>query len=113
MTDPFAAYGAKATSTAKDRLVGPTKTRAGLRELYALVETELRAANSKAALAACLEAHNSTIIQVHAEAPLLWSGDGAEFRGLEKEIEHAAARVDDGLDFPRWEPSDPTVSAVI
>lgn len=103
--DPFAAYGAKATSQTPGRLVGPIKTRSAVRDQYALVEAELRACTTKAALAAALEAHGSTIRQVHAEMPFLWSGSG-DFLGLEKEIEHATARVDDGLDFPRWEPAE-------
>lgn len=104
MTDPFAAYGHKATSTAKAPLVGPLRTRSLVRDRYELVVTELRACTSKQALAACLEAHGSTITQIHAEMEFLWAGDGEEFSGLEKEIALATARVDDGLDIPRWEP---------
>jgi len=107
VTDPFAAYGAKATSQAKAALVGPVKLRADLRERFALVSTELAGVGTPEALEACLEAHGSTILQIHTEMEFLWSGDGNDFLGLEKEIEHAKARVDAGLDFPRWEPGQP------
>jgi hypothetical protein len=91
-------------------LVGPIKTRSEIRLRYDLVVADLKAADSKLALLSALEAHSSTITQIHSEAPLLWRGDAAEFRGLEKEIEHATARVDDGLDFPRWEHSGHQIS---
>lgn len=103
-TDPFAAYGVKATRQAPAPLVGPAKTRSLLRDRYDLAATELRAVTTPEALEACLEAHGSTIRQVAAEMEFLWNGDGNDFLGLEKEIEHARARVDAGLDFPRWEP---------
>lgn len=105
MTDPFAAYGARATGNTPTRLVGPIKTRGEARDRYDLVVTELRSCLTPDALAAALEAHGTTILQIHSELEFLWSGSG-DFLGLEKEIEHATARVDDGLDFPRWEPGN-------
>lgn len=113
MTDPFAAYGAKATSQAKPALVGPVKLRADLRERYGMVVAELAACETIEALESCLEAHSTTILQIHSEMEFLWRGDGNDFAGLEKEIERATARVDAGLDFPRWEPAQSTASVVI
>ncbi|QDZ07472.1 hypothetical protein FPZ24_08240 [Sphingomonas panacisoli] len=113
MTDPFAAYGVKATSRAPDRLVGAMKTRDVARDRYSLVVAELRAVTTKAALDACLEAHRSTILQIHSELEFLWRGDGNDFLGLEREIEHATARVDAGLDFPRWEPRQQQTSDLL
>lgn len=112
MTDPFAAYGARATSNTPARLVGPIKTRGEMRDRYDLVVAELRACATKEALAAALEAHGTTILQIHSELEFLWSGSG-DFLGLEKEIEHATARVDDRLDFPRWDLGDPMAEAMI
>ncbi len=103
-TDPFADYGSKATRQAPERLVGPAKTRSLLRDRYDLAAKELQAVATPQALEAALEAHNSTILQIHAEMEFLWLGDGNDFLGLEKEIERARARVDAGLDLPRWEP---------
>lgn len=113
MIDPFATYGAKATSQAKPALVGPVKLRSEVRDRFALVSAELAGVTTPSALEACLEAHNSTILQIHAEMEFLWSGDGNDFLGLEKEIEHARARVDAGLDLPRWEPGQSAALAVI
>ena len=104
MSDPFATYGAKATSQAPAALVGPVKTRSLIRDRYALAVAELAGVATQQALEVCLEAHVSTITQIHAEMEFLWTGDGNEFLGLEKEIERATARVDVGLDLPRWEP---------
>ena len=105
MSDPFAAYGTKATSQTPARLVGPTKLRADLRDRYALAVAELQTVTTREGLEACVEAHGSTIRQIAAEMEFLWRGDGNDFLGLEKEIERATARVDAGLDFPRWEPA--------
>lgn len=106
MSDVFAAYGARATTTAVPRLVGPMATRALARDRYVEIVGELNACQTPVAVAAVLDARCADVTQFKAELEFLWLGDD-DFRGLEKEIEWATARVDDGLDLPRWEPGHP------
>lgn len=103
MSDPFADYGKRATTTQPTALVGPMKQRAVARERYAEILAELNACNTPADVERCLAARSPDITQYKAELEFLWLGDD-DFRGLEKEIEWATARVDERLDFPRWEP---------
>ena len=102
MSNPFADYGKRATSTVPDRLIGPNKTRAAARERYHEIVTELGDFSDPENLEIYLMQIASEIAQFRAELPFLWEGDG-DFLGLQKEIERAQARVDDGLDFPRWD----------
>jgi len=104
MSNPFADYGKRATSTVPDRLIGPIGKRADARARYAEIVTELGAYSDPKNLEKYLAEIGREIAQFRAELPFLWEGDG-DFLGLQKEIERAQARVDDGLDFPRWEPS--------
>lgn len=109
MTDLFAAYGHKATSTAPAPLLGPLKRRADARTRYSEIVDAMAACQTPPGLEAYLQSIRAETVQFAAELEFLWSGDDA-FLGLEKEIERARARVDDGLDFPRWEPSSPHAS---
>jgi len=117
MNNPFADYGKRATSTVPDRLIGPNKTRATARERYHEIVTELGDFSDPENLEIYLMQIASEIAQFRAELPFLWEGDGeipdrkslqngemhVGILGLQKEIERAQARVDDGLDFPRWD----------
>lgn len=102
MSDPFTSYAAQATSQRPAPLLGPIKTRHALRERYAEIVTMLGACSDAPALEAVIDELKGEITQIHAEHDFFWSGDG-DFLGLEREIERARARVDDGLDFPRWD----------
>lgn len=103
--DMFSAYAKAAHSRVNSpaRLVGVTKTRAEARSRYAEICADLMACETPAKIVAYLDSIEADILQFRAEMEFLWFGDG-DFLGLEKEIERARARVDDGLDFPRWEP---------
>ena len=103
--NPFEAYGKRATTTVPDRLIGPNKTRAVAKERYHEIAAELADFSDPENLEIYLMQIASEIAQFRAELPLLWHGDGGDFLGLAKEIERAQARVDDGLDFPRWDVS--------
>ena len=93
MTDPFAAYGRKATSTAPDRLVGVTKTRAAARLRYAEIISELGACEDADMLEAYVTSIAADIAQFKAELPLFWDGED-DFPGLEREIQAAQERLE-------------------
>jgi hypothetical protein len=105
MTDLFSAYAKAAHSRVNSpaRLVGVIKTRAEARERYVEIVADMTACETPAELAAYLDSVNAEIVQFQAEMEFLWAGEN-DFLGLQKEIERAHARVDDGLDYPRWEP---------
>lgn len=104
MSNPFEDYGKRATTTAATPLVGVIKRRADARTRYTEIVAELQACATVSELDACTAKLRPELAQFAAELEFLWLGDG-EFRGLKKEIEWAQARVDDRLDFPRWEVS--------
>lgn len=103
MTDPFAAYASKAQTIVNQpaKLIGVHKTRGEARQRYETLVADLRACLTKDALEEELEIRRAEIAQFHAELDFYWEGDG-DFLGLSKEIALAQARVDAGLDFPRW-----------
>jgi hypothetical protein len=68
-------------------LKGPIKTRAGVRTAYGNFCRELEACADEEMLEALLAAEKPLIDQIRDEAPFLRDGDGADFLGLEKEIE--------------------------
>lgn len=103
MSDPFASYGHRATSTATPRLVGIMRTRQQAKQRYTEMVAQLHAAKSSEALAAYLDSVRHEIVQFETELPFFWEGDG-DFAGLQQEIERATVRLDDGLDYPRTEP---------
>lgn len=102
----FEAYAERARIIANKPppMLGPLKTRAAARERYAVLVAELHALTSTAALERWLIEHRQETAQFASAMEFLWLGDGsAGFRGLRDEIEWARARVDDRLDFPRWD----------
>lgn len=108
--NPFEAYAAKAHTIVNQppKLIGINKTRGEARQRYDAIVKELRSFQTKESLAEYLEILRPETAQFHAELEFYWEGDG-DFLGLRKEIALAQARVDDGLDLPRWEP-EPTGS---
>lgn len=103
MSDPFAAYGHRATSTAAARLVGVMKTRSGAKARYVEITAQLAGMPDSISLADFLTGIRHEIVQFETELPFFWEGDG-DFAGLQQEIERATVRLDDGLDYPRHEP---------
>ena len=106
MTNPFADYGKQATSQRAAPLVGPIKTRAASRERYVEIVQELHRFSNIEDLEIYLLQHRQEIAQFRAELGLYWHGDGNDFPGLRKEIERARVRLDDGLDWPRYAPTE-------
>ena len=102
--NPFEAYAARAHTivTQPAKLLGPLATRSEARVRYDTLVAELRAFQTAASLEEYLEIARKEISQFHAELEFYWEGEG-DFLGLRKEIALAQARVDAGLDFPRWE----------
>lgn len=90
--EPFAAYAKKANSIAKHHpapLIGAIRTRREAMEVYVQIIAAMNHCASVAALQAYLDETEKTLLQFHAELDFLWTGDGADFAGLDKEIERA------------------------
>lgn len=102
MSDPFADYGHRATTTAAPRLVGVLKTKAAAKDRYTAIVREMAAIGTKQELAKYLEGIEPEVVQFRTELDFFWEGDG-DFAGLQREIERAQVRLDDGLDYPRYE----------
>jgi len=102
VSDPFAAYGKKATTTTPDKLVGVIKTRAEARARYGQLVAGLHECASKQTLNDYLFSIRAETVQYRAELPQYWEGED-DFLGFRKEIERAFVRVDVGLDWPRYE----------
>ena len=77
----------EAKATRQPPLQGPIKTRAAVRAAYGNFCRELEACADDDMLEALLEAEKPLIDQIRAEAPFLRDGDGADFLGLEREID--------------------------
>lgn len=92
--DPFAAYGHKATSNTPDKLVGVIKTRSAARDAYTAIAVELAACEDHDMLDAYLASIAHELAQFRAELDFLWEGDGADFPGLEQEIDRARERIE-------------------
>lgn len=101
MNNFFADYGKRATSTVPDKLIGPIAKRADARARYAEIVIELSEISHPENLEIYLMQIAKEIAQFRAELPFLWSGED-DFLGLEREIERARVRLDDGLDYPRY-----------
>jgi hypothetical protein len=84
-----------AARTAKPRLTGKYKTRAAARIAYGLIADELGCCEDSDQLEAYLCTIAEDIEQFRLELDHWWSGDGADFIGLEAEIANARARVID------------------
>ena len=105
MTDPFANYGKRATTTQPDKLVGVMKTRAEARGRYPELVEGLHACTDRQLLNNYLFRIRAYTIQLRTELPQYWEGED-DFLGFRKEIERAFVRIDAGLDWPRYEPSN-------
>lgn len=101
MTDPFTQYSKKALSAAPKRLIGVTKTRAEIRAVYTAIVAEMMACQTLAALRDVQANRRLEILQIQAEMPALWFGDGYDFLGLEREIESAFEAVEAAQFFTR------------
>lgn len=103
--NPFEAYAKTANTmvTQPAKLLGPLATRSEARIRYDTLVAELRTFQTAASLEEYLEIARKEIAQFRSQLPFYWEGEG-DFLGLRKEIALAQARVDAGLDFPRWEP---------
>lgn len=102
--NPFEAYSKRANTHVSHpaRLLGPNKTRSDARVRYGEIVAELASFSDSENLEIYLIGMTRELAQFQAELDFYWEGDG-DFLGLQKEIERARARVDDGLDFPRYE----------
>lgn len=100
----FEQYAKRANTivTRPPALLGPIKLRADARERCGGIAAELAAITDSENLEVYLLSIDRELTQFRTELEFLWFGED-DFLGLEKEIERARARVDDGLDFPRWE----------
>lgn len=103
--NPFEAYAKRANTVvnAPPPMLGPIKTRAAARERYNEIVAEMACCPSAPELEAYLQTNKSEIAQFASALEFLWLGSD-DFPGLEREIALAKARVDAGLDIPRWEP---------
>lgn len=102
--NPFEAYSKRANTHVNQptKLIGPAKTRATARVRYAEIVNELESCTDSENLEIYLISISKDVVQFQAELKFYWEGDG-DFLGLEKEIERARVRIDDGLDWPRYE----------
>ncbi len=76
-------------------LKGPIKTRKELRDACGAFVRDLNGCADQDMLDQVLSDNKALIDQVEEEHELFWRGDGADFLGLEKEIENAKAAFDD------------------
>lgn len=104
--NPFETYGKRATSSSAAPLLGPIKTRAASRERYVEIVGELAAREHIEDLEIYLLSIRPELLQFEGDLPQYWEGDGNDFPGLRKEIERARVRLDDGLDWPRYAPTE-------
>lgn len=74
------------------RLTGKHKTRAAARIAYGEIVRELHACEDESALDAYLDTIKEDIAQFQTELETAWKGDGADFIGLEAEIDAARIR---------------------
>lgn len=101
----FEAYSRRAGTIARHHpapLIGPVKTRREAMQIYTELVTGLAGHASLAGLQAYLGNNESRFVQFHAELDFLWSGDGADFRGLEREIEDAFEAVEAAQYFNKF-----------
>jgi hypothetical protein len=101
--NPFEAYAGKAKSIVERpaALIGVIKTRREARLAYNELVGRIRSCRRRSVLEQCLAEAEPQILQVHAEMPFFWHGDGEEFVGLEREIEAAFETVEAAQYFER------------
>jgi hypothetical protein len=89
--NPFESYAKQANTIVSrpPRLIGAIKTRKEAMEAYTAMVAGLHACDSVPALQAYLNEIEPKTLQFHAELDFLWSGDGEDFKGLEREIADA------------------------
>lgn len=73
-------------------LTGPIKTRAEARQIYAKIVAELNGCEDQDTLEIYLMTIGEEMIQFRNELDYLWSGDGADFLGLDREVQKAFGR---------------------
>lgn len=73
-------------------LTGPIKTRAEARKMYANIVAELNGCEDRETLEIYLITIGEELIQFCNELDYLWSGDGADFLGLDREVQRAFGR---------------------
>lgn len=100
--NPFADYAQKALSTQPPALLGPIKLRADARARYSEIVDALNSCETRDDVEDYIFSIEKELIQFLTELDYYWEGDG-DFAGLAKEIERARVRVDEGLDYPRYE----------
>lgn len=101
--DPFATYGAEAGKPIRPApLTGPIATRAQARIIYADIVAELTACEDPDTLATYLFTIGEELLQFEAELDFLWTGDGADFAGLNNEIQRATARCNETAGASQW-----------
>jgi len=76
-------------------LTGPIKTRAAVRDKYHEVVMEIAGAADKDSLEIYLETQRPFLQQLRDELPALWNGDGADFIGMDMEIQNAFKRIEE------------------
>lgn len=77
-------------------LKGRHKTRAAARQAYGEIVRELNACGDNDTLIAYVETISEDIAQFRDELPSAWKGDGADFIGMEAELDNAFRRVRGG-----------------
>lgn len=85
--------GSRQQRQAPPPLKGPIKTRAALRTACGAFVRDLHGCGDQDQLDIVLRDNAALIEQVEEEHELFWKGDGADFLGLEKEIERAKLAV--------------------
>jgi hypothetical protein len=93
--DPQPEPGQPAKSQRQPPLTGPIKTRAELRIACGIFVRDLHGCADNDQLDIVLRDNAPLINQVETEAEFFWKGDGADFLGLEKEIDAARIRCNE------------------
>lgn len=96
MYEEFAPTEEKQDRKQPPRLTGPIKTRAEIRVACGEFVRELHACDDSDTLEAFLTASKALTDQVQEEVEYYWLGDGADFKGMQKEIEDARNRAYEG-----------------
>ena len=92
--DPFAVYGHDATKPQRPApLQGAIKTRAEARAVYSEIIAELHGCEDRDTLDIYLLTIGEELVQFQTELDFLWTGDGDDFLGLDREIKAACARL--------------------
>lgn len=74
-------------------LTGPILTRAEARKVYSTIVMELNGCEDQDTLEIYLMTIGEELIQFQNELDYLWTGDGGDFLGLDREVQNAWARM--------------------